>query len=56
MQLVNGGEFLDTMFLLALFGAVDVEVFSISIIPLRCMYASLLLHKLDLIIQVVHLM
>ena len=55
MQLVNEVQFLDITFLLALFtpGLVAV-VFGIVIVPITYIYASLLSHKLEHIIEVLH--
>ena len=54
MQLVNGIQFLNTTFLLALF--VDAAVASATVIVhLTSIYASLSSHKLDLNIEVLNI-
>ena len=55
MQLVNGVQFLNISFLLALLGAASVPVFVTIIVPLTSIKASLQSHKLDLNIEVLNL-
>ena len=55
--IVSGVQFLNITFLLALFtGAAAAAVFGTVINALTCIYASLKLHKIDLIIEVLDLM
>ena len=58
MQLVNGEQFLNITFLFVLFAAAEAPapaVLLTDIFPLTSIYASLLLHKLDLSIAVLNL-
>ena len=50
MQSVNGAQFLNTNFLLALFG-LSPACAAIDIVPLTSIYVSLESHKLDLNIE-----
>ena len=43
MQLVNGAQFLNITFVFLLFGTAAAPVFWTVIVPLTCMYASLLI-------------
>ena len=56
MQIINGTQFLNIIFLLALLAAVPAsKVSAIVIVPLTSTYESLYIHKLSLIFEVLNL-